>query len=94
MGAPKRLYLAEWQRSGTGFSWGFVKVDVGADDVAEDMEAYLRATDTDGELVKLSLYGTTGRVIWEKGMPAPGTKITTDMAGLTFEEAISASFGK
>ena len=58
------------------------------------MEAYLRATDTDGELVKLSLYGIAGRVVWEKGMPAPGTKITADMAGLTFDEGIALSFEK
>lgn len=59
-----------------------------------DMRAYLQATNEIGRLVQLTRLGALQKIVWREGMAVPNARITPDMVGLSFEEAVALSFRK
>lgn len=78
--------------NGIGSS-GYLEVEDQGSSEATDHAAYLRATSEPGQL--LELVRVREKVtVWCEGMPIPGLKITGDMVGMTFAEAIKFSMSK
>lgn len=72
---------------------GVIEVDSEPDVEAMDLKAYLLATSEHGELVSLIRMGV-GRdsvTVWQAGMAIPGMRVTQEMVGMTFSQAIQLS---
>jgi hypothetical protein len=74
-------------------SSGYINVEEQESTEATDRLAFLLATSETGELLEL-MHFKEGRTVWCEGMAIPGTKITADMVGMTFSEAVKLSMKK
>lgn len=79
---------AEPLRGGAICSVGYLDVEDQGSLVATDRAAYLLATNEPGELSELRRMNPSS-FVWRPGMPVPGERITADMVGMTFADAIS-----
>ena len=69
-------------------SVGWLEVEQQTNIEASDRAAYLLATNSPGELVELLRVEPSG-FAWREGMAIPGERITSDMVGMTFAQAIT-----
>ena len=74
-------------------STGFIEVDEEPDVESMDLKAYLLATSMNGELQSLTRLkvGKGAVTVWKAGMAIPGVRVTQEMVGMTFSEAIRLS---
>lgn len=74
-------------------STGVIEVDAEQDAESMDLKAYLLATSMDGELQSLMRQevGKCAVTVWEAGMAIPGVRVTQEMVGMTFSQAIQLS---
>lgn len=72
---------------------GVFELEEEADAEVMDAKAYLIATTKAGELRSLvrQQSGKGAVRVWEDGMAIPGTRVTQEMVGMTFPQAIQLS---